>query len=247
SPEHSRGAAVPGALGRDAQATYNARMIRLTREQVREIDRRAIEEYGIPGIVLMENAARAVADAATEILRGARTPSVAVLCGGGNNGGDGFAAARHLYNRGIHVVVVPTRSAPYRGDALTNLGIVEAMRLEIASPEELETPLADGAVSLIIDGLFGTGLQSPPRDGHWIEMLNRFAIPVLAIDLPSGMNCDTGEPMGVCVKATRTVTFVAEKAGFANPASRQFTGEITIADIGCPRELIEEVAKMPPT
>lgn len=91
---------------------------------------------------------------------------------------------------------------------------------------------------LVIDGLFGTGLQGPPRNLGQIETINRFSKVVLAIDLPSGMDCDTGEPLGDCVRAARTVTFVAEKAGFANPDSKQFTGEVTVADIGCPRELI---------
>lgn len=102
------------------------------------------------------------------------------------------------------------------------------------------------AVDLIIDALFGTGLVAAPKPDHrrLIELINECGLPVLSVDLPSGMDCDTGEPLGACVKATRTVTFVAEKAGFANPASKQYTGEITIGDIGCPRELIERVASI---
>jgi len=99
-----------------------------------------------------------------------------------------------------------------------------------------------GWVDLVIDALFGTGLRTPPRDVWRINLMNQHPVPVLSVDLPSGMDCDTGEPLGpACVRATRTVTFVAEKIGFANPAARQYLGEVIVGDIGCPRELIEKV------
>jgi NAD(P)H-hydrate epimerase len=221
--------------------------IRLTRAQVREVDRRAIEHYHVPGIVLMENAAVHAADIAWDMLD--RTPAavVQILCGGGNNGGDGLAIARHLHNRGCNVkIVLATDPAHYRGDALINYQIVSAIdhpNLEIwpAAPRAF-----DSRPALIIDALFGTGLSKPMagqiRD--LILSLNAAHATVLAIDLPSGLDCDTGLPLGdTCVRATRTVTFVAEKAGFANPASRQYTGEITVADIGCPRQIIDEVLR----
>jgi NAD(P)H-hydrate epimerase len=226
-------------------------IIRLTRQQVREVDRRAIEQYHVPGIVLMENAARGAADLAWEMVD--RTPDavVQILCGGGNNGGDGLAIARHLHNRGCNVkIVLATDPARYRGDALINYQIVSAIdhpNLEIwpAAPRAL-----DSRPALIIDALFGTGLSKPiaglTRD--LILALNTAHATVLAIDLPSGLDCDTGAPLGdACVRATRTVTFVAEKSGFANPASRQYTGQITVADIGCPRQIIDEVLRdLPP-
>jgi NAD(P)H-hydrate epimerase len=104
------------------------------------------------------------------------------------------------------------------------------------------------AVDIVIDALFGTGLSRQPDADmtKLIEVMNRSGLPIVAIDLPSGLDCDSGEALGACIRATRTVTFVAEKVGFANPASKQYTGEITVGDIGCPRELIEEVAKMSP-
>ena len=207
-------------------------MLRLTRAQVREIDRRAIEEYHIPGIVLMENAARAVADVAWQMVDRRVGARIAIICGKGNNGGDGFAAARHLHNRGAKVQVGGHR--PTSDDAQLNYQIAAKMRL-------IETPTT--AYDLVIDALFGTGLTRPANDDY-IDMINALGAPVLAVDVPSGLDCDTGEPLGPCVRATRTVTFVAEKAGFANPRSRQFTGEIIVGDIGCPRELIEQVAKM---
>jgi NAD(P)H-hydrate epimerase len=221
-------------------------MIRLTREQVREIDRRSIEEYHIPGIVLMENAARGVADVAMEMLTNIAEPLAWIICGGGNNGGDGLAVARHLHNLGVNVLIWQAWHGQLKGDAAMNLSVAEAMELSIAPIDYLE-----GAVErppeLIIDALFGTGLTRP-IEGELMEVVEIYMqtearLPVLAIDVPSGLDCDTGEPLGACVRAARTVTFVAEKAGFANPRSKDFTGEITVADIGCPRELIDEVAR----
>ena len=225
-------------------AQYNAagsevEMIRLTRAQVREVDRLSIEQYAIPGIVLMENAARAVAEVAWEMIH--RQPaSVLVMCGGGNNGGDGLAAARRLHNRGASIAItLATIAGRYASDALTNWRIVQAMGLQHfqADDEALSDLSGHG---LIVDAIFGTGLSQAPRPemARIIERINASNVPVLAVDVPSGLDCDNGFPLEACIRATRTVTFVAEKAGFANPESRQYTGQVTVADIGCPRELI---------
>lgn len=217
---------------------------------MREIDRRAIEEYHIPGIVLMENAARGVADVAMEMLSVIdRRQTVTIICGSGNNGGDGFAVARHLHNHGVDVLIGQAWSDEPKGDAATNLAIARAMKVRIL-PWESVPSVMDGFGDLVIDALFGTGLSraiGEPLDFLVSGMETRSKLPILAIDVPSGLDCDTGEPLGACVKAARTVTFVAEKAGFANPRSKEFTGEIIVADIGCPRELIDEVARMNPT
>jgi NAD(P)H-hydrate epimerase len=223
--------------------------LRLTRAQVREIDRRSIEDYHIPGVVLMENAARAVVDAVCQL---DPAGEIAILCGGGNNGGDGLAVARHLHNRGRSVTVVfGTDPATLRGDALVQWQIVRAMQL----PAFYHDPATDltgvfilREAGFIVDALFGTGLTSAPKDSaiRFIDACNyghACGRPTVAIDIPSGLDCDTGVPLGpACVRATRTVTFVAEKAGFANPIARQYLGEVTVGDIGCPRELIEAVA-----
>jgi NAD(P)H-hydrate epimerase len=217
-------------------------MLRLTRDQVRSIDRRATEEYHVPGIVLMENASRGVADAAERFFL-PRPSRVLILCGGGNNGGDGLAAARHLHNRG-HAVTIGLLTDPtrYKGDATTNWDIVQSMRLP-ASAFDAAAIRATRA-DLILDAIFGTGLTDSPRDPfpQIVNAIQDHGAPILAVDLPSGLDCDTGRPPGACVRATRTVTFVAEKTGFANPEARQYAGEITVADIGCPRELIEQVS-----
>ncbi len=216
-------------------------MRRLTREQVRSVDRLALDRYGLPGLVLMENAARAVADVAWDMLGGQPGP-VLVLCGGGNNGGDGLAAARHLHNRGVNVtvglLVDPDR---YRGDALTNWNVVRAMGLT-AVP--FDTGLLAARPALVVDAIFGTGLDRPARDPFPAVAMavDSAGIPVLAVDVPSGFDCQTGEPLGACIAASRTVTFVAEKVGFASEAASQYLGRVTVADIGCPRELVDEVA-----
>ena len=221
--------------------------LRLTRAQVREIDRRSVEQYHIPGVVLMENAGRAVVDAAMEMLDGVEDPGVVVVCGGGNNGGDGLAVARHLHNRGINVTIaLATEPATYRGDAGINWRIASAMNLRICSTESGAARSASLSGHLIIDALFGTGLATAPRDNAWIESINSAKVPILAVDLPSGLDCDTGHPLGpACVRATRTVTFVAEKVGFSNAIARQYLGDVTVGDIGCPRELIEAVSREP--
>jgi NAD(P)H-hydrate epimerase len=221
-------------------------MVRLTRAQVREIDRRAIEDYHIPGVVLMENAARAVVDVVMKRLPHAQFKQVLILCGGGNNGGDGLAVARHLHNRGVRVsIALTTDPSRYSGDALTNWRIVQAMKLPII--DATVDAIHCRACSIVVDAIFGTGLTEAPR--HPFELiclgLSMRELEVIAVDLPSGLDCDTGKPLGsACIEAKYTVTFVAEKAGFANPESKQYTGDVYVGDIGCPRELIEQVASM---
>ena len=217
-------------------------MFTLTRAQVREIDRRSIEEYHIPGVVLMENASRGVADAVGEellALTGKPTGRVLIVCGGGNNGGDGLAAARHLHNRGADVHIALTLDgAKYRGDALIQWQIVQAMRL----PTFPATPgaLAAFAADILVDAIFGTGLSEPPRPpfAELVAAMESTKIPILAVDLPSGLDCDTGQPLGPTLHARRTVTFVAPKAGFVFPEARDYIGRVTVTDIGCPREII---------
>ena len=210
----------------------------LSREQVQRVDALAIQRYHLPGIVLMENAALAVVDAAMAMLEG-QAGEVLILCGGGNNGGDGLAVARHLHNRGREVCIALTVDpGRYQGDALVNWNVTQAMAL----PTETATAalIAQPGWALIIDAIFGTGLKQLAHEpfSSIAAAVNATDIPILAVDLPSGMDCDTGQPLGACIRATRTITFVAMKQGLANPESRQWTGEVTIGDIGCPAEAI---------
>jgi NAD(P)H-hydrate epimerase len=193
-------------------------MLHLTRSQLREIDRRAAVDYHIPGIVLMENAARAVADEACRMLRGECCGMILILVGGGNNGGDGLAVARHLHNSGVDIrIALCCDPASYRGDALINWQIVSAMQIAAAPFDPFESIA---------------------------KTVNDSGLPVLAVDLPSGLDCDTGVPPGVCIRASSTVTFVAEKVGFTHAEARRFLGHVVVGDIGCPIELVERVASM---
>jgi NAD(P)H-hydrate epimerase len=212
----------------------------LTREQVRAIDRRAIEEFGVPGAVLMENAGRGAAEVLLSL--GARGP-VVVCCGKGNNGGDGFVIARHLDNRAVPLrVLLFARPEELTGDAALNYEIVRrsGIALEVRAGqavdgEALRRELA--AAEWVVDALFGTGLAGavrPPFDTV-VGAINASGARVLAVDIPSGLDCDTGQPLGATVRAQHTVTFVAMKTGFAQPAAREWVGEVHVADIGAPR------------
>jgi NAD(P)H-hydrate epimerase len=227
----------------------------LSREQVRSVDARAMDEYGLPGIVLMENAARAVVEVVMAELSRAAPDAfgrVLVVSGAGNNGGDGFAAARHLHNRGADVrIALCSPRENVAGDALVSLVAAERMGLPVDRPAD--GPVFDAeslrrrlhGCDLVVDALLGTGLSGPVREPHAtvITMLNECGKSVVAVDLPSGLDCDTGVPLGVAVRATVTVTFVAPKLGFSNPQAAEFTGRVVVGDIGAPRELIQEVAR----
>lgn len=213
-----------------------------TRESVRAVDRAAIEEYALPGIVLMENAARALLDRAMAVLDGSGGP-VVLVCGPGNNGGDGLALARLLHNASVIVRLVcaqPTGAAS--GDAGINARVCERMGLTI---ESVHTSTALPEAALVVDGLLGTGLTSAPRDdaARVIEMINAHPAPTLSVDLPSGLDCDTGDPLGACVRADETVTFVGMKLGFANPRAQRYTGTVTVGDIGAPRGVVERFGR----
>jgi hydroxyethylthiazole kinase-like uncharacterized protein yjeF len=221
-------------------------MIAITRKQVREVDRIAIEKYHIPGIVLMENAARGAADIAIEMLGPPSSQQVVISCGMGNNGGDGLALARHLHNRGYRVHIDCINPTKFTGDALINWRIISTMKLPFSVNNNAFVTIPKP--NLIIDAIFGTGLSESPRPpfDQVVDQIHGTQSPILAIDLPSGLDCDSGKPLGACIRATRTVTFVAQKIGFQNPDSKQFTGEVTVADIGCPREAIDEAIKLHP-
>jgi len=213
----------------------------LTRSQVRDLDRRAIEDYGLPGVVLMENAGRGTAELLLNLGIHGR---VLVCCGKGNNGGDGFVIARHLANRGVNIQVL--LCAPQKeltGDALINFQIIQRgqypLRFLEDSLEGLKEELARS--EWVVDALFGTGLSGPVRApfAGIIEAINARQNHVLAVDIPSGLDCDNGQPLGATIRAEHTATFVAPKRGFANPGAAPFVGLVHVADIGLPRVLLE--------
>jgi len=217
----------------------------LSRDEVRAVDRRAIADYGLPGLVLMENAGRGAA----ELLMRAGIRGRVVICAGkGNNGGDGFVVARHLDNSGYDCeVLLCGVPEDLTGDAAVNYQVLEraglAGQVLGASPDlaALEQSLA--GADWIVDALLGTGTRGAIRApfGEIIEAINRSGRNVFAIDLPSGLDCDTGQPLGACVRATRTATFVARKLGFDAPGAAAYTGAVDVVDIGVPRHLLERL------
>jgi len=213
----------------------------MTRDEVRAFDAWAINTLGIPGVVLMENAGRSCAELVADKLKDAAEPEVCIFCGTGNNGGDGYVIARHLINRGVKVTVVVCGDlGKIRGDAKINLDILEQMgqSIELLSPAESDIPGKvehfNAGSNIIVDGIFGTGLKGQLRDEYnrLIESINACNKPVLAVDIPSGLDCDSGEPLGAVIRAKWTVTFVAVKKGFLSKKAAQYTGEIFVASIG---------------
>jgi NAD(P)H-hydrate epimerase len=227
--------------------------IALNRQQCREVDRRAIDDYGMSGLVLMENAGRGVVDLLEALDSGG---PVLVACGRGNNAGDGFVIARHLDLRG-HKVRVALCGAPrdFTPDAAANYQILERAGVAITSIVEADgtalrgeriadllRELIDGT-ACIVDALLGTGARGEPRPplDLVIDMLNAARVPIVAIDVPSGLDCDTGVAARHTIRATHTTTFVANKIGFLAAGAARFTGEVHVLDIGAPRRLIDEV------
>ncbi len=213
----------------------------MTRDEVRAFDAWAINTLGIPGVVLMENAGRSCAELIKDKLKGKAVPKVCIFCGTGNNGGDGYVIARHLINSGFDVTVaVCGDRGKIKGDAKINLDILERMGRTIESLDPAGGRIREQAeafcseADMIVDGLFGTGLSGQLRGEYkeLIESMNECGCPILAVDIPSGLDCDTGEPLGSAIRAVATVTFVALKKGFTSPAARAYTGEIFIASIG---------------
>jgi NAD(P)H-hydrate epimerase len=207
-----------------------------TREAVRDVDRRAIEDRAIPSLVLMENAGRGAAEWLLPRVRpGGR---VLVLCGSGNNGGDGGVVARHLAGTGLAVRVVwfgdPARRSPDAAAQHRILGLSGIDQVDGLDPDTLAAELA--AAEWIVDALLGTGLtrevEGPMR--AVIEAVNASGRPVLALDLPSGLDADTGRPLGVAVRATATATFVGRKVGFDAPGASAYTGAVFSCGIGLP-------------
>lgn len=219
----------------------------VSREEMRELDRKAIEEFGIPGALLMENAGRNVAEEVIKTLDNVGRKEVAILCGKGNNGGDGFVATRHLYNRGYKVKLFLLAKADTilsDGDAGLNLKIILRMDIkinEVLNITDLEWMIEEILdCAIIVDAIFGTGLKGEIREPirSVIERVNRLNIPIISVDIPSGLDCNEGSVLGVSIKATKTVTFGLAKKGFFINEGPGHVGNLVITDISIPRDLL---------
>ena len=229
----------------------------VTSAQMREIERIAIEELGIPSILLMENAAIRIADHCVRFLNEVKNPKVLIICGPGNNGGDGLALARHFHIKGIdtNIIYVGNENSA-KGDAAVNLEIIKNLKI----PTEFINPADDLSLknysvppclcvnsfenyNLVIDAMLGTGLMRNVEGSfkYLTEMINRYAKYVISVDIPSGVHSDTGRIMGCAVKAAQTITLGIPKTGLFLYPGAEYAGIIHIEDIGIPGNLIERV------
>jgi hydroxyethylthiazole kinase-like uncharacterized protein yjeF len=218
----------------------------LTAEAMREVDRAAVEELGIPSMVLMENAAIGVVEAIAEAFGEAE--SAAIFCGPGNNGGDGLAVARHLSVRGWEVrIFLVTNGHDLAEDAAAQLAIcrkIELPILEIAAEKELRVAVEAAAdCDVVVDALFGTGLARPLEGlfARVVSCINELPVPCVAVDLPSGLAGSEPRPIGLHVKADLTVTFAAPKVAHVFPPAADAVGEMVVTDLGIPSRLVDDV------
>lgn len=216
----------------------------VTAAEMRELDRKAIEEYGIPGVVLMENAGRHVVEMAAKVLGKVKDKTAVIIAGKGNNGGDGFVVARHLKNMGAEVkVYLLAGVGEIKGDARINLDIWLKMGGTVSNPleEGMDLLTKDLArADVIIDALYGTGFKGAIRPNviPVVEAVNSAPAPVIAVDIPSGLEADTGKVSGSCIRASHTVTFALPKIGLVTGYGPEFTGRLHVVDISIPQDIL---------
>jgi len=205
----------------------------LTTQQMIEVDRLMIEEWGITLIQMMENAGRNLAELSKRLLKGVKDKKIIVLCGMGNNGGGGMVATRHLHNWGADVSVLLVRE-------VSRLKEVPAHQWKILKRMDVLTTDFDlSQADLIIDAMLGYGVEGDPREPirSWIRCANESRIPIIALDAPSGLDTTTGAPASPCIRAHATLTLALPKTGLVTPEAKPFVGDLYLADISVPPEL----------
>ncbi|MFH1245336.1 MAG: NAD(P)H-hydrate epimerase [Candidatus Omnitrophota bacterium] len=210
----------------------------VTAEEMKRIDREAVEKYGIPAVILMENAAISAAFCVLQMLKTTKD-CVTFFCGQGNNGGDGFACARHLLNRGIKITVYfAGEKERLTEEAKINYEILRRMGQDVLKPDLMFINQELAKTDLIVDALLGIGLKEKVREPYYslIMAINASAKPVLALDIPSGLDATSGKICGIAVRARQTVTFGFFKKGLLSPQAKKYTGKIIVGDIGLPRK-----------
>ena len=213
-----------------------------SKEQIYEADQQTLKNQGISSTELMDRAGSQIFNWIHLRMQGAQVP-IHVFCGIGNNGGDGYVIARRLELFGMRPnILLIGRQADVTGDARINLDVLQASGLcvhETEEPGDVEDALADS--DWVIDCLLGTGARGTLRAPFHavIDAVNRAAARTIAIDLPSGLDCDTGESLGACVQASDTITFVAPKLGFRGGTASSCAGRVHVVDIGVPRAVLK--------
>lgn len=214
----------------------------LSAKEIQALDQLAINVYKIPSIILMENSGRAVSDVVSVLLKGKKRPSVVIVCGTGNNGGDGLVAARHLLNTNCRLkVFLVGRLNDVKNDPAVHLKILRNLNVPILEIFENSKDWQKDfkQADLMVDAIFGVGLNreisNPQR--YVIESINKSKRKVLSVDVPSGLDATTGECFGVCVKAHTTVTFTFPKKGFFVNLGPSYVGRLAVAEIGIPKKI----------
>ncbi|CAB1071487.1 carbohydrate kinase [Alkalispirochaeta odontotermitis] len=223
-------------------------MILVTANEMQAMDRQTIEDFGVPGMVLMENAGRGATRFLLEQFPDIGNSKVGVIAGRGNNGGDGFVIARYLKQKGIQVqVLLLAESSRVRGDALANLKLLNSLQVPVveipdeASFSDFKSQMQD--LDIWIDAILGTGLNSDVT-GYFktiIDFINGYEKPVFAVDMPSGLNSDNGQPCGTCIRAAATATFAYAKTGHMVLPGTEYTGKLKVIDIGIPPHIAAAV------
>ena len=212
----------------------------LTAKSAKGIDAKAREKFGISTLVLMENAGRAVAEEAISLFRGDTIVRCAIFCGRGNNGGDGFVCARHFLTLGIKPdIFLAGKIYGVENEAKINLEILLRLKQKITEVEEKNLVLVKNKIlryNLIIDALLGVGLKGEARGIYpdLIGIINTARARVLSVDIPSGLDATTGRVLGCCVKADKTVTFVAKKGGMVTGDGPRYCGRVVVRGLGMP-------------
>jgi NAD(P)H-hydrate epimerase len=217
----------------------------ITSQQMTEVDRLMIDEYGIQLIQMMENAGRNLAELSRRLLGGNVTDKrIFVLCGAGNNGGGGMVAARHLHNWGAEIILrVLAPEAQLKDIPAHQYDILKKMK--ISDNKTIDSTMFD----LVIDAMIGYGLKGNPRGmiSDWIKWVNHTPPPVLALDAPSGLNTTTGTPSNPCLHATATMTLALPKTGLVTPQAASYVGDLYLADISVPPQLYTRLGiEIPP-
>jgi len=223
-------------------------MYLVTASEMQEMDRQTIKSFGIPGRVLMENAGRGATRMLLEHFSNLQIKRIGVIAGRGNNGGDGFVIARYLKQKGIHVnVFLLAESKRLQGDAAANYNLLKPLAIPVTEiPEEklfLKNKSKIASLDVVVDAILGTGLKSDVK-GYFktvIDFVNNLKKPVFAVDIPSGLNSDTGQPCGTCIRALVTATFAFAKIGHLIFPGADYTGKLEIVEIGIPPHIAENV------